>query len=253
MRILLYHSIVSGSPADIHDVSASAFAAQMSWLKESGYRIVSLSDWLDERENGRSGRLAAITFDDGYQDNCTTALPILTKYCFPATIFLVAGLMGSCSCWRAGELAKAPLLTWSQAREMAGSGIQFGSHGLTHAELTTLDQKSITLELSHSQDRIEQELGEPASLFSYSYSRFNHSVRRQVEDAGYQAAFTYRPWYVGGPGHDRFELQRIGILANDTLETFKAKVTGSPGRRLLWLRRQLGIRWRRLTSTGRRA
>ena len=215
----------------------------MDWLYRSGYQTVGLEEWLAARaHNGQAlpRKPVVITFDDGYQDNYKLAWPVLQQYSFRATIFLVSGLIGKCSEWREVPFSKTPMIAWDQVREMAQNGIGFGSHTRTHSDLTQLDAQSIERELRCSRNQIEQEAGRPVRLFSYPYSRLSATIKQQVLTAGYRAAFTYRPWYVGRAGQDQFELQRIGILSSDTIDEFAAKMQGSPRKRVIWYRRQLG-------------
>lgn len=238
MKILEYHEIVAGQPQEIHAVSAQLFADQLAWLSDQGYQVVRLGDWVDlaQRKSLNGERLIALSFDDGYRDNYERAFPLLQARNFPATIFLVSAAIGKTSAWREGALAESPMLTWAQVDEMRRAGIEFGSHTLSHADLTRLDHKTIADELQQSRKDIENHLGEPVTLFSYPFSKLNREIKHQAAKAGYQGACTYQPFYVGGPGCDRFAYQRVGILANDSLEDFAQKINASLPRRLKWTR-----------------
>lgn len=238
MKILEYHEIVAGQPQEIHAVSAQRFAEQLTWLSDQGYRVVRLGDWIDPagRQNLNDRRLIALSFDDGYGDNYKQAFPLLQAQNCPATIFLVSAAIGKTSTWRKGALAESPMLTWAQVDEMRRAGIEFGSHTLSHADLSRLDPNAIEFELRQSRADIENHLGEPVTLFSYPFSRFNQEIKHLAAQTGYRAACTYQPFYVGGPGHDRFAIQRVGILANDSLEDFAQKIKASLSRRLKWTR-----------------
>jgi peptidoglycan/xylan/chitin deacetylase (PgdA/CDA1 family) len=238
MKILEYHEIVAGQPEEIHAVSAQRFADQLAWLDDHGYQVVRLGEWIDPaRRQSLTGQgLIAISFDDGYQDNYERAFPLLQARNYPATIFLVSMAIGKTSFWREGTLADSPMLTWEQVREMRQAGIEFGSHTLSHADLTRLDLKTVEFELRQSKTDIENHLGEPVTLFSYPFSQLNQEIKRLAAQAGYRAACTYQPFYAGSAGRDRFAYQRIGILANDTLEDFVQKINASLPRRLKWTR-----------------
>lgn len=90
--IVGYHH-VSSSPQ--HDplcrgleVAASRFRQQLEILVRR-FALVSLEDLLESLARGSGGRpSAAITFDDGYEDNYTCAFPILARMGIPATVFL---------------------------------------------------------------------------------------------------------------------------------------------------------------------
>jgi peptidoglycan/xylan/chitin deacetylase (PgdA/CDA1 family) len=183
----------------------------------------------------------AITFDDGFLDNYSVAWPILRQHGFTATIFLAAAYLGATSIWRDGSLGQTPLLSADQVLEMAGEGIRFGSHTMSHARLTDLaDTAAVTRELAGSKAALGDLLQHAVIGFCYPYSGLNNAVKRQVAQAGYQFALTYAPAYVGGPGQDRFALRRIGVLATDDLALFQQKVESAWPLRLKWWRRRLG-------------
>ena len=128
----MYHQVVDAEPKDIHAVSVTAFSDQMGWLHEHGYEVVTVEDLFVNSETLQAGspsRRVAITIDDGYLDTLTNALPILQKFDFTATIFLVAKRVGGVNDWdETPSLRGAPLLTWEQVWELAGGGIGFGAH-----------------------------------------------------------------------------------------------------------------------------
>lgn len=255
MRILLYHEVVAEEPQEVHAVSVDQFTEQMAWLHRAGYQVVGLGDWLSARAGigpVLPRKAVAITFDDGYLDSYTNALPILLEHGFQATVFLVTRLMGQSSKWREGQLALAPMLTWEQVVEMAGQGIHFGSHTATHPDLTRLDDRSVLEELCRSREQIEQALGRPATTLAYPSNRFTRQTKMLAQQSGYQAACACPTGYVGQAGADSFELRRITILASDTLDDFIGKVRGTLRRRLGWYKRVLSG-WRRSVLVGWRS
>ena len=246
MRILMYHEVVEGEPHEIHAVSARRFAAQMAWLHQAGYRVVALEDWpMAEERVSWLHHAVAITFDDGYRDTYTAAWPVLQEHGFSATIFLVTGSVGGTSHWREGALGRAPMLNWVQVREMARSGMAFGAHTVTHPRLTSLDLESAGRELADSRAQIEQRLGRPVRSLAYPYSQFDPQIKTLAGRCGYRLGCTYRPGYVGSAGRDALALERIAILATDTLDDFRGKVRGGLRWRVAWYRRWLRARAQR--------
>ncbi|WP_297918361.1 polysaccharide deacetylase family protein, partial [uncultured Campylobacter sp.] len=91
-RVLMYHMIREHLPKHASKfnrlrVEPAAFEKQLAWLKRNGFTSYTLSELasLDKKP----AKAVCITFDDGYRDNLTGTLPLLQKYGFKATIFIV--------------------------------------------------------------------------------------------------------------------------------------------------------------------
>jgi peptidoglycan/xylan/chitin deacetylase (PgdA/CDA1 family) len=238
--ILMYHQIVPGRPEDIHAVTIKSFADQMRWLHDHEYQCVTVEELLLDRvpvPSKPNSRILAISFDDGYLDLYTNALPILQQFSFKASIFLVSERIGKVNDWdQAPGLAGAPLLDWHHIHEMVKIGMSFGAHTCTHPDLTTLPVSQAAYEIQFSRKILEQELQQFVRVFAYPNSQYNEAIVKLVADSGYDLACTYVPHYVGGSGKRQYELQRTGILATDNLESFIGKVQARPRWRLrkLW-------------------
>lgn len=254
MKILAYHQIVQGQPANIHAVTATVFAAQMAWLKQGGYHIVTIEEYADRLRAGQKPepRSIALTFDDGYRDNYTEALPILSEYAFPATIFLVTAYVGGQRGWGQDPGQGEPLLTWSEVQAMQSQGINFGAHTCTHPDLAGIPLDQASKEIADPRPLLEERLGRPILSFCYPYSSVNPQLKALVQASGYRVACSYRPHYVGHAGTDLYELQRIAVLATDSLADFQAKVQGSLARRVNWHVRRLRARVRQVMGWLRR-
>jgi peptidoglycan/xylan/chitin deacetylase (PgdA/CDA1 family) len=238
LTILAYHQIAQ-VPAE-HDpsgltVSPSRFAQQMAYLYTAGYQSLSLQDALHYWQTGRRPprKSFVLTFDDGYQDVSTTVWPILKRFGFTATIFLVAGRVGGESAWKKqrGTLA-APLMSWTAIREMQQAGFTFGNHTLSHAYLPALDDRQVREEITHAKAILADQLGTPAPFFCYPYNASDARIQRLVAESGYQAACS----------HDRgkwslYNIWRVTCRRDDTLWSFAWKVSNWQ-QRLIWLRQQ---------------
>jgi peptidoglycan/xylan/chitin deacetylase (PgdA/CDA1 family) len=224
--ILVYHQITSLPPErDPYAISVTpeAFAAQMEYLHDGGYHVLRLSDAVKMMQRGEAlpPKALAITFDDGYRDNYTTALPVLKRYGFPATIYLVADRMGESAVWDGERGAATPLLTWDEAREMQSAGIEFGSHTCSHPALDELEAGQARREICASKHVIEDHLSSSVATLAYPYTRFTRQVQDIVEACGYLAAC--------GSSHVHetyFNLWRVEIgRAEADLASFRCKVS----------------------------
>lgn len=224
-RILMYHNI-SDDSLDPCAVSPQKFAAQMNWLKTHRYIVQSLSQTLMDFQNRKVRRKSVVlTFDDGFSDFLENAVPIMSKYQYSATLFIVAGEVGGVSRWRSPELQK-PLLTWEEIREIAKMGYEISSHGLHHRDLTTLRDKDLETEVSTSKELIEDRIGVPVNAFSYPWGA--HSVREieNVKKAGYDCAVAVGSCWENGTETDRFQLERKTMRRADSIDEFAREVSG---------------------------
>jgi peptidoglycan/xylan/chitin deacetylase (PgdA/CDA1 family)/CelD/BcsL family acetyltransferase involved in cellulose biosynthesis len=93
-RILYYHRVNDDRDLFFPATPLAAFDGQMRHIARH-YKVVSLRALIDHLANGSAEPVVAITFDDGYRDNCENAFPILQRYGLPATIFLATGSLDS--------------------------------------------------------------------------------------------------------------------------------------------------------------
>ncbi len=226
--ILLYHRIDNVTPVQDPDgltVSPEQFEMQMRYLADEGFHCLSLKEAFTclHLNQAAPPRSFTITFDDGYQDNYDNAWPILQKYDFTATIFLVAERIGHMTDWagQSNERA-APLMPLKNVLEMQEAGIEFGSHTLTHASLTDLPLTQAQHEIKRSRQMLSEMLDRPIDFFCYPYSRFNQDVMDVVAEEGYLGACgeTYMP---AGP----YNMWRMECFGYDTMRQFQRKLTPS--------------------------
>jgi len=226
MLTLLYHQVgnLSQDQDPLHlAISPAQFEMEMSYLAKNGYHCMSLESVVKAQITGDRlpKRAFSITFDDGYQDNYERAFPILQKYGFTATIFLVPDRMGKTTkWWGLNDKQELPLMSWIMAQEMALNGIDFGSHTRSHARLKDLSREQRTWELATSKQIIEEHLGRPITLFAVPYELSTPELETEIEEQG----------YLGSCGsllfpENRFNLWRRQCFGHDTMTVFKLKVS----------------------------
>jgi peptidoglycan/xylan/chitin deacetylase (PgdA/CDA1 family) len=196
--VLMYHS-VSPYEQDPHEVTMTPqrFEQQMRWLRRRGLRGVSMRELLTATAKGRTRGLVGLTFDDGYQDFVTYAMPVLQRYGFTATAFVLAGRLGGQNEWSWPGPPKA-LLTADQVRQMAQIGMEVGSHGLKHISLPAADDKRLSAEIVGSRTILQELLGQQISGFCYPYGDVDARVVEAVRATGYDYACSVRPSRVIG-------------------------------------------------------
>lgn len=231
--ILMYHSVGPRRNPDYDRwcVSPARFEEQMAALAAAGYAVLTTGDYVERIAAGVGlpDRFVVLTFDDGLQDFLTGAFPILQKFGFPATLYVVAGRVGMTSRWLAplGE-GQRPMLTTEELRFLARSGIEIGGHTMTHPELDILGPARAMGEIAGSRRVLEDLLGAPVRSFAYPHGYNSARTREIVERAGYRSAVRVRHAH-SERGECRFGLSRLIITEEMAAEPFMALVAG-PGR-----------------------
>ncbi len=164
-----------------------------------------------------------LTFDDGWEDNYSTAFPILAGLGIRAAIFLCTDLIGR----------DPRYLTWPQVREMARAGFAFGGHTRTHPHLTRLSRADALDEIEGCRKRIEDELGGPAEWFSYPFSDVNQEVEEFVLACGFKYACLTYP-FAFRPSGIIPTMLRVGIYNTTGPLLFRVKLSRTGNR---WLER----------------
>jgi peptidoglycan/xylan/chitin deacetylase (PgdA/CDA1 family) len=224
---LMYHS-VTGNAEDRDEVTVSAarFVRQMAWLRRCGLRGVSMRDLLYAAKAGRDARLVGLTFDDGYADFLTEVLPVLRQYGFGATVFAVAGHLGGQNDWATDGPVK-PLLEVEHLRFVAATGIEVGSHGLSHRPLAGAGPTVLWQELAQSRAILSAVLGVPVHGFCYPYGDLSDATMAAAADYGYRYAVATRA--TGRP--DRYAVPRTHVGQADIGPRLLAKLARH---RLTW-------------------
>ncbi|MDH6215819.1 polysaccharide deacetylase family protein [Streptomyces pseudovenezuelae] len=210
--VAMYHSVgdCSDDPYRI-TVTPERLDAQLKWLGRRGLRGVSMADLLAARARGEGRGLVGLTFDDGYADFVDGALPVLRCHGFGATLFVLPGRLGGDNAWDPLGPRK-PLLTADGIRHVAAEGVEIGSHGLTHVDLTKADDATLSTEVAESRAVLAELTGVLPIGFCYPYGTIDQRAVDAVRDAGYAYACAIDPGELNG----LLALPRVHIGQNDT-------------------------------------
>ncbi|MFG2605858.1 polysaccharide deacetylase family protein [Streptomyces sp. NPDC048514] len=210
--IAMYHSVgdCSDDPYRI-TVTPERLDRQLRWLREHGLRGVSVAELLAARAGGEGQDLVGLTFDDGYADFLDNALPVLARHKCTATLFVLPGRTGGDNAWDP-QGPRKPLLTAEGIRRAADAGVEIGSHGLSHVDLTRTDDALLTAETAGSRTLLRELTGVPVTGFCYPYGTVDRRAVDAVRQAGYGYACAIDPGELSGP----YVLPRVHIGQNDT-------------------------------------
>lgn len=178
--ILTFHALESGPAPD--SFPPLLFARGMAALHDAGYTTIGLLDLVACLRAGTPPpeRTFVLTFDDGYRSVYERAAPILDRYGWTATLFLVADCLGRVESDSPRELWGRPMLGWREIDEMRSAGFSFGAHTLTHSDLTSLSTAEAEAEVAGSKAGLEAGLGQPVRAFAYPFGRYDERTREIV-------------------------------------------------------------------------
>lgn len=221
--ILMYHRIAD-VPHDRNALSPQKFHEQMKYLNQKGFTSITMQMLYDYYHTGKPlpAKPILLTFDDGYEDNFSTALPILKEYQMTAVVFPITHWIGKENKWENFNKSPTRTMNWCELSQWHAAGMEIASHTAGHPFLTKCSSMELQNELNESKRALEQQLHEPINFLCYPYGNFNHTVMAAAKNSGYKAAFAIFEnvplWKL-----NLFALPRIPIPARQSLWEFKLK------------------------------
>jgi peptidoglycan/xylan/chitin deacetylase (PgdA/CDA1 family) len=221
--VLSYHQF-SATESNKMTVTKSAFLEQMKFLKENGYRVITLDqlyDFLDFKAP-IPRKSVVITIDDGWRSAYEIAYPILRDHGFPATLFVYTDLI----------IGSDKTLSWDLVKELAEKGIDIQCHTKSHFDLTMIDKKDsikdyfnrLEEEISTCTSLVKKRLNRPVRYLAYPFGTTNHLIVALLKKQGYRGAMTVKrggnPFFV-----QNFRVNRSMIFGDYTLDRFKKNLT----------------------------
>ncbi len=218
--ILTYHQIApappKGTPYRSLSVAPDDFARQMIWLKLLGYQGLSMPALMPYLRGDRQGKVVGITFDDGYLNNLTHALPVLRRQGFSATCYVVSQLLGQSNVWdHEVGIPASPLMTLEQLKRWVQGGQDVGAHTRHHVHLPQLNVADCEDEIALCKSELEAGLGVPVAHFCYPYGEYTSAHAALVQQAGFQSATTTARSRCRA-GEDLMQLPRVPIARRTT-------------------------------------
>lgn len=206
-----YHSIVPDEvkekqyPHYIYAMKKSAFARQMNYLYTHHYRTLSMQEFEDfyQGKKNYQGRTIVLTFDDGYENFNTIVKPILRKYHFKATAFVIGKHLDH---HVKGFLTRREIKNDQTAR--------YYSHSYNmHKTVPGFDRKKIqNMTLPEIQKDFERK-GADHTYFAYPFGRVRKDIDPILKKEHVHLAFSYNQYHNASRADDRYDLPRYMVVS----------------------------------------
>lgn len=183
--MLIYHHVAEDTPR-VSSVTPAEFREHLNYLRDNNFQVIGLDVLIDQLKTGQpiADNAVVITFDDSYENNFTTAHPILQEFGYPYTIFISPGAIDE----RVG-----PVLSWPQVKQMADDGVLVANHAMWHEHMARPEQgeseadwlKRMQQSILQAEQRIKEETGQSHQWLAYPYGEFSDALEALVSKLGF--------------------------------------------------------------------
>ena len=232
LRLVFLHNVFNDQVTE--------FEAKIKYLASIG-TFLSSADVLAilRSEKPLDNRFFHLSFDDGFRNIITNALPVLREHGVPATFFVPTKLISagferaSNYCLNVTHYPRViELATWDDLAKAQEHGLEIASHTRTHARFTEISGSNTQLkdEIFGSKEDLEEHLGRPCSYISWPYGSAGDadaSSINVVKRAGYEACFGAYRGRVEPGKTDPYSIPRHHFEAHWPLTHFKYFVHGA--------------------------
>jgi len=229
--ILLYHSLSADAtqPYRRFSMDPGRFAEQMEHIAAGGYTTLTVAELIaafDGPPGSMPDRPLVITFDDGFEDMHSVALPVLTRLGLHSTAYVVTAYLGATARWLAsiGE-GDRPMLCGEQIRDLDAAGVEIGAHSCDHVPLDEIGLAEAIREVHESRRRLEQVVGHSVASFAYPYGYHTRQIKSYLKSSGLDSACGVKQAF-SHDRDDRFALARAIVGSDTSMETVDAWLRG---------------------------
>jgi peptidoglycan/xylan/chitin deacetylase (PgdA/CDA1 family) len=220
MRHLLFHKSISTFSFASTNFSPRRLKQLLMWLRESGFSFAGI-----DAQGRASGRSVGFTFDDGYEHLAQVLPPLIEEFGIRPVIFVPTAFIGKPADWDYSyRFCKVTHLERRSIRSLSAIGVEFGSHGHSHTDLTALPTRKMEMELRQSRDILADITGKTVRSIGYPFGRVNSRVVETAEQFGLVHGFTSTfPDLSDAPS----TIGRVSIYGYDTLLSITLKLSES--------------------------
>jgi len=156
--------------------------------------------------------MISITFDDGYESAYKNALPVLDRFGFKATWYIITGKLGLPS-----------YMTTAELKRLESDGQEIGGHTVSHLHLGGLSDSVAEEEIKGSRLRLEATGFTHVESFAYPFGDYNQATPNLVREAGFATARTIL-WGQNTTGDNPYLLKSWPIVSNTDVSRIKEEI-----------------------------
>ncbi|KUM51703.1 polysaccharide deacetylase family protein [Rheinheimera sp. EpRS3] len=183
--MLIYHHVASDTPR-VSSVTADELHSHLQHFKDNNFQVIGLDVLMAQLQKGEpvAPNSVVITFDDSYENNFTTAHPILQEFGYPYTIFISPGSI---------DKGDGPLLNWQQVKQMSDDGVLVANHAMWHEHMARPEagesqsqwRERMKQSILTAEDKIEQVTGQRHQWLAYPYGEYSRELEQLVTELGF--------------------------------------------------------------------
>jgi peptidoglycan/xylan/chitin deacetylase (PgdA/CDA1 family) len=183
--MLIYHHVAEDTPR-VSSVTAAEFRGHLQYLRDNNFQVIGLDVLIDQLKSGKpiADNAVVITFDDSYENNFTTAHPILQEFGYPYTIFISPGDI---------DKGTGPVMNWQQIKQMSEDGVLVANHAMWHEHMARPEPgeseadwlKRMRQSILDAERRIKEETGQNHQWLAYPYGEFSAKLEQLVQELGF--------------------------------------------------------------------
>lgn len=243
LPILMYHHILKDtSKQNKYTISPKEFESDLQYIKENGYKTVTVQNLIDYCENGKAlpEKPIMITFDDGYESVYAYAVPLLREYEMCAVVNII-GKYTDLYSESDDHSVNYTHITWEQLKACMEDGTlevashtydmhtnQDGRNGIKKkkSESDSEYRKAITEDLTQLQNRAQEMLGVQPVAFAYPFGQISKETLPILKEIGFKAVFCC--WekvnVLTGDSEELYHLNRFNRPHNTSTKSFFASI-----------------------------
>jgi len=225
--VLMYHKTHPSEP-NFLNVPPDMLQQQWAYLKSKGYRAIHLQEFIDIATGKKAlpnEKIVLITFDDGYLNNFEFAYPLLKAFNWCATFFIIANTVVTGTLQE--EDATSVKMTLKEYHALDPNVVQCALHGFMHENFGEYNLEQLITIMQQSMDMLHKHNIPFIKTLAYPYGSrpsCQKEFTQWLSDNQFQTAFRIGNKINKLPIKDLYNINRIDIRGEDSLEVFKAKL-----------------------------